>query len=256
MTDEIERFRSLLGASASLWAGATGVRMEPGRWAALSGARSVDLNIVLCHGASGGELLSRSIEEIGAAGVPAIIMVAGKALGEVQRLVEAGWVCVGSAPFMAYELDIYPAAGESSARLPARPLGASELATAHGLIGEAFGIGRKLAAAALPPEAMTRPGHAVWGAFDAEDRLVSCLAAVRVDEIVAIWSMATIADARGHRHGIHLLNAALADAGRMGARTSLLYSSPAGEPVYRAFGYRQLERWQLWSRPRWVMAAG
>jgi hypothetical protein len=51
-----------------------------------------------------------------------------------------------------------------------------------------------------------------------------------------------------------LLNAVFADAERAGATLALHYSSYVGESVYRSVGYVELERWQMWSRPRWVLA--
>jgi GNAT superfamily N-acetyltransferase len=85
---------------------------------------------------------------------------------------------------------------------------------------------------------------------------VSCLATVQVGDTVTVWSMATAQVARRRGYGAAALSAALAAAARDGATSSLLSSSAAGERLYSALGYRELERWQQWSRPRWVLAPG
>jgi GNAT superfamily N-acetyltransferase len=236
-----------------LWAGADGVTIQERGWTALSGIQSVNFNVVVCHGASAGADLEAGVGMIAAAGVPAVMMVAGKALGEVQKLIELGWMCIGSVPLMALELspsDPPPASPPTAAAV--RRLDGDQLDAARRIVGEVFGVGPDLSLVALPRDAAERAGQSVWGAFDDEDQLVSCLAAVRADEIVAIWSMATSATARGRGHGAAVLRVALAAAALEGARAALLYATPAGEPFYLAFGYRELERWQQWSRRRWV----
>jgi ribosomal protein S18 acetylase RimI-like enzyme len=257
---DLPRLRSLLGASTVLWAGEGNVSVEPGRWKALSGARTVDYNVVLHHGRSDVKALSRTLVEIAARGAPALVMVAGEALGDVQQLIEARWICVGSVPFMARVLDadqLTPSGAlaprAESATLSAHKLAGIELDGARALVDEAFGLGPKLALIALPDEAATRPGQAVWGAFDETGALLSCLGTVQVEDIIAIWSMATAACARHRGYGARALNLALADAASSGVQLSLLHSTSQGEPFYCALGYRVLERWQMWSRPRWVL---
>ena len=245
---ETARGRALLGASAALWAGVEGVRVHDAGWSAISGVSSVDYNVVFCSG--GRSDVDAGVELIAAAGVPAVLMVAGTALGEVQTLVQRSWVCIGSSPMMALDLDAVPAAPGSST---ARRLADDEVDSARELVAEVFEVGEELSRVAIPPGIRDRAGMAVWGAHDATGRLVSCLAAVREQEAIAIWSMATAQQARGQGHGRRLLEATLAAAATDGATSSILYSSAAGEPFYRATGYRELERWQMWSRPRWVL---
>lgn len=245
MSDELARLRSLLGASTGLWSG--GTRIEPDRWLALSGAPSVDYNVILCHSPDG-QTMERSREEMMASGAPGLIMVAGPALGEIGQLAGAGWVCVGSVPFMTRPLE-----GPTSPHDHARPLRDNELGSARDLIDVVYGIGPELAQVAFSDEALAEPGREAWGAFDDSGALVACLAAVRSEEAVCIWSMATAVRARRRGHGGRLLSAALAGAAAAGATRSLLHASPDGEPFYAAHGYVELERWQLWSRPRWVL---
>lgn len=250
MSDELVHMRSLLGASTTLWAGEARVSVQADHWSALSGAPSAEYNVVLCHGDTADGGLDAGLEAIGAAGVPAIAMVAGAALGRVQRLVELGWVCIGSVPFMRCELGGEIAAGLDST---VRRLAQGELGAVRRLVETVFGIGPQLAELAVPSGAADRAGQSVWGINGDAGELVACLASVRCEDVVAIWSMATAAETRRRGHGTALLRCALAAAAQDGCRASLLYASAQGEPFYRALGYRVLEHWQLWSRPRWVL---
>jgi GNAT superfamily N-acetyltransferase len=247
---EFPRLRSLIGETTKLWAGESGVDVEPGRYAALSGAPSVDYNVVVCHGASDGTQFPRSLDEIGAVGAPALIMVADAALGEVQQLVEAGWVCIGQTAFIGLELEPWSAL-EIDPHV--RKLEPSELEAARALTDEVFGIGPELARIAIPDDAGRRPGQTVWGAFDDDGELVTPLISVRAQEAVGLWGIATPARHRFQGHARRVMTAALSDAAREGARIALGHTTPDGEAFNTSLGWEILERWQQWSRPRWVL---
>jgi ribosomal protein S18 acetylase RimI-like enzyme len=240
-----------MGESAVLWAGSDGVRLEPDRWLALSGAPSVSYNVILCHGPGDRAALSASAEQLTAAGVPGIVMVAGDALADVQQLAGLSWACIGAVPFMLRPL----AAGPIGVPDPdVRRLAGAELAAARRLIADVFELTDEIALVALPADASARPGQSVWGAFDDDGALVSCVTAVAVGPALAFWSLATAPGARRRGHGARLMNTVLVDGADAGLECSVLYtpSSEAGA-FYRSIGYRALEHWQLWSRPRWVL---
>jgi hypothetical protein len=247
---ELSRMRSEYGASAALWAGDEGTRVEPGRWVALSGARSIALNAILVHARSDGALLEQSVDDITAARVPAVIMVAGAALGEVNHLAERGWVCADEAIFLVRDL-------EDAASLPRDPnvrkLGAGELGVARQIIADRFGLTDKLALIALPEDAADRPGQSVWGGFDESGGLVSCIAGVETENYVSTWSYATTRAAGGRGYGHRLMSTVFSDAAEH-ARLSLAHIPAYNEPIHRSLGYLQLERWQTWSHPRWVFS--
>lgn len=252
MNGGIVELRGLLGHSAAAWAGDEGVAVEAERWSAISGAPAADYNVILCHG-SGVEALGVARGLLAEAGVPGLIMTAGAALGEVQALVAAGWICAGAVPFMCRDITQSHSAASDAGALEVRRLTASELTCARAVVDEAFGIGPELAKVAVPDACANRSDRAVWGLFDDRHALASTLIAVRCETAVAIWSMATTVSARRHGYGARLLEDVLHDSARDGADRCLLYASPPGEPFYRAQGFVELERWQLWSRPRWVL---
>ena len=65
--------------------------------------------------------------------------------------------------------------------------------------------------------------------------------------------MATLPGSQGRGFGRRLIEVALHDQLEKGATGSLLYSTEAGEKLYRALGYEVTEYIQMWSRPRWVL---
>jgi hypothetical protein len=248
---DLDRLRALRGASAALWAGDR-VLIEPGRWVALSGAPSIELNVALCYSSTDGDELRQTLAEVTAANVPAMIILAGAALGDAQQLVDAGWICLGAGPFMAKRLA--PGDPPDPHDPGARRLLSGELGPARVIVEEAFGVPPELAELALPDSATSTPGHSVWGAFDADGDLVACLAAIRVEEAIVIWKAATAATAQRHGHHARLRTAVLADAAQSGVKIALGHSSPLGEAFNRSYGYTELERWQEWTRLRWVFA--
>jgi GNAT superfamily N-acetyltransferase len=239
--------RSRLGASAALWSVQGDHSVEPGWWKAMSGVRSVEFNMVLCHG-SDPALVTSSLELVAESKNPAVIALAGPGLANAQVLVDAGWVCVGTSPFMVlremgargFETD--PDVTEA---------GPEDLPGVWNALGETFGLTPALARVAIPENVFETPGQRVWILAD-DGALRSCVATVRVDSAIAVWSMATPPAWQGHGYGRRLLTNALALATSAGAEESILQASSVGEPLYRALGYEVTEHWQMWSRPRWV----
>jgi ribosomal protein S18 acetylase RimI-like enzyme len=250
MSAQLERLRRLHGASTAIWGGPD-VRVEEGRWVALSGVPAVDFNVVLLHADSGRRAVPQALEEIAAAQVPALVFVAGAALGEVQQLIDASWVCVGVQPLMSLELD----------RLDAQPLDAAvrrldrtQLAAARAVVGEVFDYEPSLTVAAIPDETVDAPGRSVWAVVADDGTLCSVAATMVVEDVISVWSMATPRAHRRQGHASRLLRGVFASAREEGVQHCVLSASTDGEPLYRALGFVELERWQQWSRRRWVFS--
>ena len=248
--ENLPHLRSMLGATAKLWAGEDGVRVEPGRYVALSGAPSVDYNVIVCHGA-GENLIAKSVEEIKARGVPALIMVAGQATGEVQELVDAGWVCIGQTGFMGRELD--PATDVPAPVPGIRQLEASELDGARAIMADTFGLTPELALVALPPDATGGEGQSVWGIFNEDGELACTTIGARAQDTVTYWGIATPPEARRQGHARRMMDYVMAYDAQLGARYVVAHTTPYGEALTIGMGFVLLERWQMWARPRWVL---
>jgi ribosomal protein S18 acetylase RimI-like enzyme len=253
----LSELRARYGRSTSFWAGEAAVSVEPGRWLALTGARSTFLNAALCHGRDGAKLIETTLEDVTAAKTPLAISIAGEALGSVAPLLAAGWICVGAAPFMVASLRrgvVDDAARATAGALDAdvRRLTVSDLPSARLLIGTVFGLPDHLAAAALPDSITQFDRYGGWGLYDG-DTLVSFVGTSVVEQAVSVWSMATAAEGRRSGHGRRLLVQVLAHLQVAGADSALLCSTPQGENFYGSLGFEVLEWWQLWSRRRWVL---
>ena len=155
---EATQWRSMLGTGAALWAGGGRIEVEPGWWLAFSGARTVDYNVILCHGPDAKRDVTRSLEEVRAAKVPAVIMLGGQALGMANLLAEEGWVCVDTKPVMIMR----PLIGEHDPA--ARRLRPEDLPEAHRLICSAFDTVPEFAEIALPSAAAENPTRVDVGA--------------------------------------------------------------------------------------------
>ena len=245
--NELAKWRALLGEGTILWSGPDGFKAHETSWVAQSGYPSIEVNSALCWGASdGGVEIQRTIDEILASGIPTIVMVAGEALGDVQVLIEAGWVCVGTLPFVA--LDLEPFEADPAVRL----LVLDELPTARGLLEESFGFTPEIATAALPDTAVHSENQRVWGIFEG-DEMATTVAIVRVGDVTVSWSIGTPPRLRGRGYATRLFRTVLGQYAREGATLELAHASKLGEPLHRTLGFRELERWQLWSRPRWSL---
>lgn len=247
----LSAWRTTLGRSAELWAGAGDHVVGDGWWMAMSGAPSVDYNVLVVHDGEVTAGISHALDTVAGAAVPALIMVAGRGLAGVDQLAQAGWVCVGATPFMVADLTSgrsYTAEAEPAVR----PLAAEELGSARGLIADAFDLDSELAAVALPDTVAEKPHLEAWGLFE-QETLACCVSTASVDGALAVWSMGTPRSRQRAGLGRRLLAGVLGAAAGEGLSRSLLYASPAGIGLYRSLGYEVLEYWQLWSRPRWVL---
>jgi predicted GNAT family acetyltransferase len=68
-------------------------------------------------------------------------------------------------------------------------------------------------------------------------RPVATALSVRTGDVVGIYSVATLPEARGHGYGTALTWMTLADA-EPGVRAAVLQASPMGRPVYERMGFR------------------
>jgi len=241
----VDVLRDELGATAALWAGALHA-VEPDRWVALSQATAVEYNLIVCHGAQDTHCVAASVEEIGMLGVPTLLALAGRALGSAQVAVDAGLVCVGDRAFMAR-------AGAGSALDPdVRQARLDELPAVREVMVEAFETTPELVAVALPDPDRWPTGTRVW-LLESEGGIKAVTGAVQAGSALAIWSMATRPSEQHRGYGRRLLDTVLCAGVDDGADHSVLITSPVGESLYRSLGYSVVERWQQWSRPRWVL---
>ena len=126
--------RTCFGRGTEAWSTAGRLQVEEDWWVALSGTPHVDYYLVLLYGTTSPDVAPGLIDEISAAKIPSLIMLAGAGLGGVGALRDAGWVCTGAMPFMARTGG--PAFDDPAVRRIQIP----EMPEARALAAAAFGV--------------------------------------------------------------------------------------------------------------------
>jgi ribosomal protein S18 acetylase RimI-like enzyme len=256
----INALRTAYGRSTGLWTSDGVHDVGDERWIALSGKASIDFNLALCY-ADSAKPITEVLDRIKACGVPAVLMLTGPALGQAQTLTDCGWVCIGQTAFMLSPL-LTPALPrqltnhEPDARQLVLVQDERRLLAARELVAAAFKTSSEDAVIALPDQLLAAGAERLWSHYDADGELLACVCTVEVDDVAIIWSMATQPELQGTGQGRALLAALRAQfATATNTRHFLLTSSNAGYALYRDANYDTLERWQMWSRPRWVIGS-
>lgn len=241
-----DRWRTALAGSASLWAAPDRHVMEPGWCSSFSGTNYVDNNIVFCWGRDGTTLFDKALEAVQRNSAPALVFVAGPALGSVQSLADAGWVCVGEQPAMVLFLDGVDWTPDAAVRA-LRP---DELDEAWDIAGDAFRIPASHAGVILPHT--EDPRVHLWGLHE-DGALHAVMVSFRSGDTAVVWSLSTRRAEQGRGYGRRLTCSALLAERDAGVGHALLLSSPEGLALYNGLGFRLVDHWQMWSRRRWVL---
>jgi len=123
---------------------------------------------------------------------------------------------------------------------------ADGLAQALAVSAEGFGIPADLAASVYSLEVAALDGLEYYLAR-VDGRDVATAAGFTVGESVAIFSVATATDQRGHGYGSAVTAQAVLDGFAAGAEFAALQSSPMGESVYKRLGFREVETYVLYT---------
>jgi predicted GNAT family acetyltransferase len=253
---ELPRLRHIYLSSAKPWVAADfrgrSDSVAPLRW--LEGGP----NSVLVHGPEG-SAVKDVISDIVESRARAEVLIDGAALGSVQILVDAGWVCVDVRPFMrrvarpsAYDAAVrLSTAASTSADVVAELFSPRDLAVAGQVMAEAFGFDPSAAYQSMRSGQERTSDRRVW-ALRHDGDVVSCATTVQVDDTIVLWDVATRPTCQRHGYGTALVNAIhnqCADASNV--HQFLLSSSTMGYHVYESLGYETIAWWQAWSRPRW-----
>jgi GNAT superfamily N-acetyltransferase len=221
---------------------------RPDSFVVMSGAPHVDLN----QGALFAGAAAADVEAIaaatGAAGVPSLIAVSAslrRPAPVVEALREAGFL---------------PTA------IPEALFHASEPPPRHGSIFDVRRAETSADRAALPqifaethryePATLSMYERAVADADDLEawlawegDDPAAAVYVTHVDGSLGVFDMATVPRHRRRGAGRALLTTALDDASRRtGRREVVLWSSPAGRPLYESLGFRVADEVNAWTR--------
>ncbi len=243
----VDQWRQALAESGALWTSGGLFDASAGWCAAFSGAPVVDFNTVFCWGDDAANLCTRAVTEVQKAAVPALAFVAGPALGGVQIFADAKWICIGQAPMMLFALEDLRSEPEHAVRL----LSPDDFEDAWVIGGDAHRLPASVAAISLPARS-DDPHVGIWGLYE-DGTLRSVMATYRTGGGVGVWSVATARANHGRGYGRRLTCSVLWHLRAAGATHAVLLSSVEGGPLYRNLGFRTIDNWQMWSRPRWVL---
>ena len=212
------------------------VEAGAGWWLGLSGLPSADLNMALTDSASDHELLGL-LGRIEAVGCPALLMLAADA--KAAELPEP-WTRVGAMPIMTADLADTPRLADSRVRLG----GPQDVTPISTLMSDAYGIDRPLIEIVVDHVIKRSDANKLWLLVD-EGEPVSTVMSARVQDTVSLWCMATPPRFARRGFGRALLASVLDWATQDGATAGLLGATPAGEPLYRATGWTEIETWEI-----------
>lgn len=205
-------------------------------------------NAVWAEDESAADGLADAVAELDSLGVPSSVQLrAGltprveaeaRRLGYTEQDVEPGMVATpaGFRPPEPPELEVE------------RVSGAQGLEAALELASSGFEVPGELLAPLYGDATLELPGYTLLvGRVDGEP--VSTAAGFTLDGAVGIFGVATAGEHRRRGYGAALTAQAVSEAFAAGADFAYLQSSPLGESVYRALGFRQVETYINLARP-------
>jgi N-acetylglutamate synthase len=89
-----------------------------------------------------------------------------------------------------------------------------------------------------------------WYVGRLDGEIVSTAVGYTVDDATGVFNVATPPGHRGHGYGAALTSRVVADGFTAGSRLAYLQSSDIGHSVYRRLGFRDVEEYQVLTRPR------
>jgi GNAT superfamily N-acetyltransferase len=229
---------------APLYVGATGSERHAGKaWFALvSGQASGELNVCAIGPGAPADAAERIVAALG--DLPAIISVAPAAEpASAPALAAAGFERADTAePIMFCER--LPAARETPFRTGIADGDAIDRVTAT--ISEAHGLQQSLVDLVVG-RALRAGEVAAWVAWDG-DEVASTVTVTPGDRLIGVHEMMTPPRHRRRGAGRAVLHAALRELWRPATAGAYLLSTPAGRPLYEAFGFHALAESKTWVR--------
>ncbi|MBB2890698.1 hypothetical protein [Flexivirga oryzae] len=244
---ELRRLRHALGgatrplATLDFW-------QDDDSWLMFSGVDNADYNLAMLGGQHASVQAERVLEAVERHGVPAMVFLPPGATSAGDVLAAAGWAHVRDVPFMRQ----YP---RRSAHDPhARLLTIEDIPAARDCVTDAFAGPDSLGRALFNEAVLSRADAIAWGIFDPGGELVGCGLATIGPEAFSAWGMGVRRTARRSHAALSLTQLAFDLAARYDeARPILFNATDLGERLHLALGGEVLERWQLWTRRRWVL---
>lgn len=225
-------------------------------WYSLSGASHPDYNMALV---SDGDVHAHAVASsriLLDGGLPGVILLAGPGLAAAQVLADAGWAVVASMPLMVGVMPPDSPFRELSRHDPRMRRGTVEdLPRARRIIARAFGVDEATAAVVYSERVLSRPGMEMLVLEDEGE--IGCVSLVHQEgDIATNWALATDPTRRRRGYVMSMMPRVVYGIDRRVPGSRLVgLATPAAEVAYRKLGGQVYEYWQVWSRPRWMLAS-
>ncbi len=230
--------------SSSLYVGAPGSLRHAGRaWFALvSGTSSGELNVCAIGPGAAADAAATIVAALGE--LPAIVSVAPAAARAAGSTLAAAGFALANAAEPVMFCDDLPVQVATAFRL--RVAARDEIALVTAAISDSHGVAQGLVDATVGRG--LRAGEAIaWVAWDGNE-IASTVTVTPGDRFIGVNEMMTPPRHRRRGAGRAVLQAALTAAWEPATEGAYLLSSPAGRPLYEAFGFRALGESMTWVR--------
>ncbi|GAB3495483.1 hypothetical protein [Flexivirga sp.] len=246
-TDELRRLRHALGGAARPLAGLE-FWQDDDAWCMFSGIDNVDYNLAMLGGPHAAVRAEQVLEAVARHRIPAMVFLPPGAEVAADVLAAAGWSHVRDVPFMrqhAHRCDRDP---------NVRELTLDDIPAARACVMDAFGGPESLGRALFNETVLSRDDTCGWGIFHPDGELVGCGLGTIGPGALCAWGMGVRPSRRRSRAALSLVQFGLDAAARFEPPRPVLFNATeAGERLHTALGAEVLERWQLWTRRRWVL---
>ncbi len=234
-------FRSQLGRALEDWVSSPEMAFEvsASSWYLLTGFPTADSNVALVH-QNDEDALSKIAEQIERMAVPACVLLAGHARGLTSKFGE-GWNMAGTMPLMSLDLEAAELKEDSRVRLASK----SDFETVVALMSETFRMGYDTASQGASPLKNSNTKCDIWIIEDGGQPIATAITR-RVGNSITLWNMATSPRFVRKGYGRAIMNHALYQARKDGAKLGLLMASDAGKLLYDATGWVTIEDWDVY----------
>lgn len=238
---DISRAREQLGISLASWVSSPNMShgLLPSSWYFLSGIASPAVNMALVQSGDVEEL-KHLLQIIGQKAVPAVLFFTGQAK-ELEGQLPSDWNKLGIFTFMRKEI----LATENSADARVSLATAADVEPLVAMLAESFTVSqdtfRFLVESVNNVDALTQ----IW-VLKVGAEIVSTVTSVRVDDVLAIWCMATPPQHRRAGYASALLDEVLSRSAKNGAKMGLLSASSDGKSLYDIKNWITIEDWDVY----------
>ena len=197
--------------------------------------------VIVTDPAPRAEDLASALALVRAHGVAYDVFVRSSWEQALAALGAVGFTRSGEMPCLVCELPTNER--PAPAELDVRQIGPSEIEDFRAVARDGFEMPEVLVTDVFRPATLEMPALRAFVGY-ADGRPVACSASYRTEDVIGVYTVATLADARGRGYGTAVTAAAM---GGVPARIAALQASEMGQPVYERMGFRVVHHEAIFS---------